>query len=526
MEFIKKLRVIRRKNYIPEEVYKRRWYILGVLNLSLIVVMVGNTSLNVALPILARDLSATNSQLQWMVDSYSLVFAGLLFTTGALGDRFGRKGMLQAGLILYAVASLYAGSLVDSANALIIARIIMGVAGAMIMPSTLSILTNVFPSKERAKAVGIWAGVSGAGIAFGPLLTGFVLEHFSWHAVFLINVPIIVVAIAAGLFLIPRMADPDHTSLDPVGALLSIVGLTSVVYSLIEAPAKGWLSTSTLFVLVFGLVMIGLFIWWESRNDKPMLDVSLFKIPAFGVSALVLTMVFFALMGVFFNMSQLLQLVFEYSPLESAVRMLPIAFTMMIFAPLSPFFVDKLGKRRPVAGGMLLVALGTFLMSRIGVDSSYIFLVGSMVLVSTGMAVAMSPTTDLLMSAVPKSRAGMGSAMNDTTRELGGSLGIAILGSLLASQYATSIKPVAMQVPEAARAAVEHSLAGALTVAARAGDAGIPLANAAKQAWIDGYQHSLLIGAVIIAIASIIVMMFLPDKTADEIPSDGYFEVE
>lgn len=525
MEFIRtKIKMVRRKDYIPEKIYERRWYTLAVLCLSLMVVMVGNTALNVALPVLARDLNATNSQLQWMVDSYSLVFAGLLFTAGAVGDRFGRKGILQAGLVLFGLASLYAGTIADSANSLIWARAVMGMAGAMIMPATLSILTNIFPTKERARAVGIWAGVSGAGVAFGPLLTGFVLEHYSWHSVFLINIPLIIITLLAGAVLIPRTADPDHTHLDPLGAVFSIVGLVALVYAIIEAPIHGWTSPETLVVGFFGLAVLGIFVWWELRVKHPMLDVRLFKNPAFGISALSLTMVFFALMGVFFNMSQLLQLVFGYSPLESAVRMLPVAFTLMISAPLSPRLVEKFGKRRPVAGGMLTVALGIFLLSRIGIDSSYFALAISMVVVALGMGIAMSPTTDLLMSAVPKNRAGMGSAMNDTTRELGASLGIAVLGSLLASQYCQKITPIAVRVPEAARSYVEQSLAGALTVAKQAGQQGDLLATAAKEAWMSGYQYSLVIGAIIITIAAFVAFKGLPENSHDNIPEEGNFE--
>jgi EmrB/QacA subfamily drug resistance transporter len=526
MEFLRsKLKMVKRRDYIPEKVYARRWYTLAVLCLSLMVVMIGNTALNVALPVLARDLNATNSQLQWMVDSYSLVFAGFLFTAGAFGDRFGRKGILQAGLVLFAGASLYAGTLADSSAALIGARAVMGLAGAMIMPATLSILTNVFPPKERAKAVGIWAGVSGAGVAFGPLLTGFVLEHFSWHAVFLINIPLIAVTLLAGVFLIPRTADPEHTHLDPVGAVLSIVGLVALVYSIIEAPHHGWTSPMTLGIGAIGLISLGLFVWWELRHKNPMLDVRLFKIPAFGISALTLTIVFFALMGIFFNMSQLMQLVLGYAPLESAVRMLPIAFTLMISAPISPILAKKFGKRRVVASGMIIVAFGTYLLSRVGVDSSYLSLVVSMIFVALGMGIAMSPTTDLLMSAVPRNRAGMGSAMNDTTRELGGALGIAVLGSILASQYSSKIAPVVAQVPQAAKSAVEQSLAGALAVAGQAGEAGVPLAQAAKEAWMSGYQQSLVIGAILISIAAVIAFIGLPDKAADDIPEEGNFEI-
>lgn len=512
-----KIRKITKRNGNPEYVYSKRWYTLVVLCLSLMVVMVGNTALNVALPVLAMDLSATNSQLQWMVDAYSLVFAGLLFTAGAIGDKYGRKGILQAGLVTFAAGAIYAGILADTANDLILARVIMGIAGALIMPATLSILTNIFPAKERARAVGIWAGISGAAVALGPLLTGYVLEHFSWHMVFLINTPLIAIALISGAFLIPKTIDPEHTKIDLPGALLSIVGLVSLVYSIIEAPHKGWLSLETLAVMALGLATLGLFIWWEKRTKHPMLDIDLFKIPAFSVSSLVLTLVFFALMGIFFNLSQLLQLIYQYSPLESAIRMLPMAFTMMVFAPLAPKFVERFGKRRPVGTGMLMVALGTFFMSSIGIDSPYLQIMLSMMLVSAGMAIAMSPTTDLLMSAVPKNRAGMGSAMNDTTRELGASLGIAILGSILASSYSSKISPLLDQLPAMAKDAAQQSLAGALGVAQRiGGDAGQQLSFMAKQAWVDSYQVSLMIGAIIVAIAALITFRFLPDKSVDD----------
>lgn len=514
-------KIFKRREYDPDTVYKKRWSTLVVLCLSLMVVMVGNTALNVALPVLAGELAASNSQLQWMVDAYSLVFAGMLFTAGAIGDRYGRKGILQVGLILFGAASFYAGVFANSAETLIVARATMGLAGAMIMPATLSILTNIFPPKERAKAVGVWSGISGAGIAFGPLLTGFVIEHFSWHAVFLINIPLIVLGLTLGAILIPRTSDPKHTNLDPLGAIFSIVGLVSLVYAIIEAPHNGWLSSETLGLGGLGIVTIIMFVLWELRTKSPMLDVKLFRNRAFSVSSLTLTLVFFALMGIFFNISQLMQLVFEYTPLESAVRMLPIAFAIMISAPFSSKLVEKFGNRRTVAAGMVLIALGTFMLSRIGIESPYEALVASMITVALGMGTAMSPTTDLLMSAVPKNRAGMGSATNDVTRELGASLGIAVLGSLLASQYSAKIAPIAAQVPEVARSAVEQSLAGALAVAERAGEVGQPLVLAAKQAWVVSYQHSLVIGAVIIAVAAVIAFIGLPNRSADLISEEG-----
>lgn len=521
---LEKARILKRKA-IPTDVYERRWWILGVMCFSLLVVMIGNTALNVALPVLSRELNATNSQLQWMVDSYSLVFAGLLFTMGALGDRYGRKGVLELGLVLFGLAAGYASFFADSAGALIGARAVMGLAGAMIMPATLSILTNVFPVKERARAVGLWAGVSGAGVALGPLLTGFVLEHFSWHAVFMVNLPIIALTLLAVFVLVPKTADPEHTSLDPIGAILSIVGLVALVYAIIEAPVHGWLAGETIGIAMIGLGALLLFVWWESHNKHPMLDVRLFKLPAFGISSLSLTLVFFALMGMFFSMSMLLQLVYGYSPLESAVRTLPVAATLMIAAPLSTKWAEKFGKRRSVAAGMLIVAVGTLILASITVGSSYLTLAFGMAVLAFGMGTAMSPTTDLLMSAVPKNRAGMGSAMNDTTRELGGALGIAVLGSVLASGYGSKIAPVVAQLPDTAKGAVEQSLAGAIVVSQQiGGSAGEALATAAKEAWITGYHHSLYIGAALIAVAAIVAYVGLPDKAADVIHEEGGFE--
>ena len=510
--------ITKRKIHESETIYQRRWWILAVLCLSLLIVMVGNTALNVALPKLSEDLNATNTQLQWLVDSYSLVFAGFLFLASAIGDRFGRKGILQGGLALFAAATLYAGFGADSANQLIGARAVMGLAGAMIMPATLSILTNVFPNKERARAIAIWAGVSGAGTAFGPLLTGYILEHYSWHGAFLISLPLIIIAFVSGMYLLPRSSDPDHTKLDIPGSALSVVGLVSIVYAIIEAPHHGWLSVQTLSVISIGLIAMAAFVWWELKTEHPMLDVRLFKIKAFGVSALVLTLVFFALMGMFFNMSQLTQLVWGYGPLEAAIKMLPMSFAIVFASLLSTKLVNRFGKRRTVGSGMLIMSMGVALLATLGVTPNYFVFVAAMIIAALGMGIAMSPTTDLMMSAVPRSRAGMGSATNDTTRELGGSLGVAILGSLLASQYSQKIAPVLAGMPEQLRAASESSLAGALKVASMLPEQmGQVLTEAAKTAWIDGYRFALIIGAVVIASSAIVAFKWLPDQSEDSV---------
>ena len=501
------------KETLAEKTQRLRWWILSVLCLSLLIVMLGNTALNMALPTLSRQLNASNSQLQWMVDAYSLVFAGFLFLAGDIGDRFGRKGILQVGLFLFGGASLYAAIGVNTANQLIATRAVMGLAGAMIMPATLSILTNVFSKEERPRAVGLWAGISGAGVALGPLLSGYLLEHGSWHNVFLINIPVIILALISGFILIPHTKDANETGFDFAGALLSVVSIVSVVYAIIQAPTAGWLSGQTLGVLALGVAAAAAFVRWELHVKYPMLDVRLFKIPAFGIGSLVLTLVFFSLMGMFFNMSQLMQLVYGYTPLQSAVRLLPVSLGLMIAAPLSPRLVERFGKRLVVSTGMLVVAAGVIMLSTVGTEPNMVHLIFSVVVAAFGMGMAMSPTTDLLMSAVPRTRAGMGSAMNDTTRELGGSLGVAIMGSLLASQYASKITSIVSNLPQAARSAAESSLAGALAVSnAVGGSAGAQLASDAKSAWMHGFTTSLLIGAAIIAVSSLIAFFFLPNK--------------
>ena len=503
---------------IHPDIYRQRWKTLGVLCLALLIIIMGNTSLNVAIPVLSEQLAATNSQLQWMVDAYSLVFAGLLFTAGNIGDRYGRKGILQAGLALFGVATAFAAVVADTAQEVIGARVVMGVAGAMVMPATLSIITNIFPKEERAKAVATWAGISGSGAAIGPLLSGFVLEHWSWNAVFAVNIPFIVVALAAGRFLIPRTPSDHHAPLDLLGAVLSSVGIATIVYAIIEGPTQGWLSPQTMLLAGVGLMVMAVFVAWELRTANPMLDVRLFRIGAFGVSSLALTLVFFSLMGMFFSMSQLLQLVYGYSPLGAAVRLIPISIAMMIAAPRSAGLAARFGKRRVVASGMWLMAAGIGTLTFISAHSNYPLLVSGLFIMAFGMGIAMSPTTDLLMSAVPREQAGMGSAMNDTTRELGGSLGVAVFGSLLASRYSHALAPSLGALPARAQATAEGSLAGALQAGSGLADGGAAIVAAAKEAWVNGFRFSLVIGSAIVAAAGVLAWRCLPDQAHDAAP--------
>jgi hypothetical protein len=387
----------------------------------------------------------------------------------------------------------------------------------MIMPSTLSILTNVVPAGERARAIAIWTAVSGGGAAIGMMISGFLLEHWSWHSVFLLNLPVAAVALVAGMVLIPTSRDPERPKLDFVGAALSTAGIAEVVYGLIEAPTHGWTSAGTLGFLLGGVALIGMFVAWELHTSSPMLDVRLFRQATFGISSLALTLVFFTLMGVFFSISQLFQLVMGYGTFESAVRLAPMFLAMILVAPRSPQLVQRFGARATIAGGLALVGAGIGILAMLSGTPGYAQVALGMSITAGGMALAMSPTTDLLMSSVPTSKAGMGAGMNDTTRELGGSLGVAVLGSVLASQYAASIASATGGLPAAAVATAKASLAGALHVAGTlpAGPAA-QLAAAARSAWMGGLSTAMILGALIIVAAAVIARLGLPGTPTDE----------
>ena len=495
---------------IPPHVYHRRWYILGVLCSSLLLIVLANTSMNVALPTMSQTLGLSASAQQWVVDAYSLVFAGLLFTTGTLGDRFGRKGFLQAGLVLFTLGSAYATFVADSGATVIAARAVMGIGGALVMPTTLSILVNAFPSRERAKAIAIWAGIAGGGGAIGLVFGGWLVEHFWWGSTFAMNLPVGVVAFVLGAWLLPDSKDPDAGRIDVVGSLLSIAGLGTLVFGLIEAPHWGWGSGTTLGVVGAGLTVLGLFVLWELRAAEPMLDMRLFKDRRFGVSSLGVTMVFLVMFGFFFVVVQMFQLMLGYGPFESGLRMLPFVPVMIVMSTMSPRLVGRFGTRLVVSTGMLLTAAGVLLLSRLQVGSGYGDVLAGMIVMSMGMGLTMTPMTDLIMSSVPRDKAGVGSAMNDTTRELGTTLGVAILGSLVSSAYTSNLPSQISLLPAPARNAVEGSLGGAIYVSRQiGGTAGDQLAAAAKEAWVQGVHLAFGVGAVIVLAAAVISYLFL-----------------
>lgn len=502
-----------------ERAYERRWLILGVLCFSLLIIILDNSILNVAIPTIIDDLGATTSQIQWIIDSYTLVFAGLLLTAGALGDRYGRRGALQIGFLIFGLGSV-ASAVINSADALIVTRAVMGIGGALIMPATLSIITNVFPANERGKAIGIWAGVAGLGGALGPLTGGFLVEHFYWGSVFLVNIPIVIVGLIAGVVLIPTSKDPSAPRLDPVGALLSIVGLVSLLYAIIEAPTDGWTEPRILFTLGLGIVLLLVFVVWERRSDHPMLDVTFFKNPRFTAASGSITVVFFAMFGSIFLLTQYFQFVLGYTPLETGIRMLPFAGTMMVLSPTSAKIVQYIGTKITVAIGLGLVTAGLISMSSLAVDSSYGAIVWRLMLMAAGMGFTMAPATDSVMGSLPLAKAGVGSAVNDTTRQVGGALGVAIVGSVLASTYGSKIGEflTGAGAPADAIAAAKGSVGGADQVAQRIAESGVPnaaeiasgLVSTANHAFVDAMHSGVLVAAIPTALGVIMALVFLP----------------
>jgi EmrB/QacA subfamily drug resistance transporter len=514
-----------------------------VLCLSLLVIGLDNTILNVALRSIADDLSATTSQLQWIVDGYTLVFAGLLLTSGSLGDRFGRRSALSVGLVIFAAGSI-ASVFATSAIHLILTRSVMGIGGSLIMPATLSLLTNMFTEpKERARAIGIWAGVSGIGIAVGPLLGGWLLEHFSWGSVFLINVPVVAIALPAGYYLLPNSKAEHSSRLDPVGAVLSVVGLISLVWAIIEAPGKGWTAPEVLTAFAVAAVALSSFVWWQLHSDHPMLDVRIFENRRFTAASVAITLTFFAMFGSMFLLTQFMQYVLGYTPLQAGVRSIPVAAMLMIGGPMSARLVERFGTKHMVAAGLFVVGAGLAVASTATPELGYLARVlPSQLLLGLGISMAMAPATESIMGSLPRDKAGVGSAVNDTTRQIGGAMGVAIIGSIFAGAYRpavdSSLGPLAGTIGQApggdqALHAIRDSIGGAFGVAARAGgdpklidtDAGRRIAAAAQDAFAHSMGRGMLVGAAFAIVGGLIALVFLPATAPDlDVPADGETE--
>jgi EmrB/QacA subfamily drug resistance transporter len=482
-----------------------------VLCLSLLITVVDSTIVNVALPTLARDLRTGTAGLQWITDAYTLAFAALLLMAGAIADRFGRHRALTAGLAVFAAGSL-AAALASSAPGLIAARAVMGIGAAFIMPATLSILTSVFTSPaERAKAIGIWSAVSGLGVAIGPVAGGLLLARFGWDSIFLVNLPLTAAALIGGHWLVPDSRSPVARRLDPAGALVSVAAFTLLTWALIAAPASGWLSAATTARLAGGVAGIAVFAVLEARSDHPMLPLSLLRNRRLATAATALLLLFFALSGTVFLTTQIYQIVLGYSPLAAGLRALPAAMTLAMAAIAGAHLAKRTGPRVPIAGGLALVTAGLAFFATATAASSYTHYVLAMVMVSAGIGLAMSAATTLSMAQLPPALAGVGSAVNDATRNMGSVLGVAIVGSITASVFASRMS---------GHGEADSSVGTAIAAARRGGGAhGADLIHTAATAFIAGADRGVLVAAAATMAGAVVAFVALRKSAAERAQS-------
>ena len=496
--------------------HPHRWRILGVLILALLVTSIDHTIINVAMPSLVGDLGASSAQLQWIVASYTIVFAGLLLTAGSVGDRFGRRHALLAGLATFLGGSIVAAT-AGSTTALIAGRCVMGLGGALLMPTTLSILVNVFGDpRERAKAIAAWTAASGAGIALGPIVGGALMRNFSWSAVFWINVPLLVAAIVGAVHLVPDSRDPHATRLDPVAAVLSIAAISTLVYAIIQGPERGWTSSISLVNFAAGTAIAIVFVGWEMRRDEPMLDMSLFRNRSFSAGSIALGLLFFAMAGTVFLQAQYLQFVLEYTPLAAGLALVPAAIGMLLGTGAGAHLAEMHGGRIAVTAGTLIATGGVAVQAAFVDGGSYLPTGVGLLLFGLGAGIAMPPATEMIMATLPPARAGVGSAVNDTVREFGGALGVAVIGSVAATTYATSMHNELDQFPNLTgtdRSMLVNNVGAAIQSSQHLGDQADQIAAAARTAFVDSMHSSLWIAAGLAFCAAVVAFTQLPRQT-------------
>ncbi|MGW1375076.1 MFS transporter [Streptomyces sp. NPDC002446] len=498
--------------------YARRWWALLVLCLSLLIVVMANTSLIVAAPDMTRDLGLSSSDLQWVVDGYTVPYAALMLVLGSIGDKYSRRGALIAGLVIFAGGSVM-GSLVDETELVIAARAAMGIGAAVVMPATLSLLVAMFPRAERARAITAWTATSGLAIAVGPLVAGWLLEDHAWGSTFLINVPVAVVAVVGALVLVPPSKADGMGRIDYVGGLLSIVSVGSLVYATIEGPHFGWGVGPTAAAVVAGVGLLA-FVGWELRHPHPMLDVRRFASRPFSGSMVAVLFFFFGTFGAIYYSTQFLQFVLGYGALETGVRLLPLAGAVFVGAAVTGRLTPRLGVKALVTAGMAIGTVGVFLLVQVDKGSTYGDFLAPMMLLGVAIGLSVSPATDTIMSSFPESELGVGGGANDTALELGGSLGIAVLGSLLGTAYRDELTDlVGGRLPAAAMETAKDSVGGGLAVAERIaqGPSGAPqqaqaLVDAVHQAFAHGVAQTSLVGGIIMAAGTLIVLAVLPGR--------------
>jgi EmrB/QacA subfamily drug resistance transporter len=508
---------------------RRTRAVLAVVALALMTVVSAVSGLNVALPDLARETGASQTQLTWIVDAYTVVFAGLLLFAGALGDRFGRKHLLTAGLVVFGAAAL-AGAMTDDPGALIVVRAVMGLGAAGIMPTTLSVITTSFPAEERPKAVGVWVGVAGGGAVLGLFATGLLLEWFAWNSFFVLNVGLAVLALVGTLAVVPDSVDPAADGLDTVGAVLSLVAVSGIVLGIIEGPERGWGDPLTLGALATGVAAGSLFVLWELRHPHPLLDPRLFRLRGFSAGSLAIAIQFFASFGLFFTVLQYLQFVADLSPLMAAVCLLPLPLVMIPLARNAPRIAARVGYRRIAPVGLGLTAAGLLVISTVGTDFVYGWFAVGLVVFAMGMALAGTPSTTAITEALPHQKQGVASAVNDTARELGSALGIAILGSALNQAYRDGMAEAVRSLPAQAREAALSSIAFTSSPQVEAaGAAARPVVEAARRSFVDGVHGALVVAAAVALVGAVAVLLLAPRGrgsavASQRVPGDAELE--
>ena len=500
--------------------HPRRRQVLAVMCLSLLIVVVDNTVLNTALPSLARALHASSTDLQWITDGYTLSFAALLIVAGALGDRFGRRGALLLGLAIFGTGSV-AAALSRSPEALIACRAVMGVGGAFVMPATLSILTSVFPAKERAAAIAAWSGVAGIAIVVGPTLGGFLLEHFSWSSVFWINVPLVAIALAAVVAVVPAMppllpVGARRPRLDVPGAVLSALGMLTLIDAVIESGGRGWTSALTIAEVVGAAAFFAAFIARELTCAHPLIDIRIFTDRAFSAAAGSVGVIFFALFGSLFALTQYLQLVHGFSPLSAGLRALPFAAAVLVAAPLSSPLAARLGARVVIPAGLLFMAAGLLALHDVTPTTGLLHLSVGVALMGAGMGLALAPAGESIMSVLPEDQRGVGSAVNDTVQELGGSLGVAVIGSLVTAAYRIDFTTAATaaHLPASIATPARGSIAAADATAAQSGPYAATVTGAAHDAFTTAMTHGFLVAASVAVVGAALAAWALPGRVA------------
>ncbi|MCL2419761.1 MAG: MFS transporter [Conexibacteraceae bacterium] len=509
----------------PEAIHERRWQILGVLILSLLVVVLDTSILNVALKTLAepapKGLGASQSQLEWATNSYTLAFAGLLFTWGILGDRLGRKRILLGGMLAFGLSSVLC-AFAASPDELIAFRALMGISGAAVLPSTLSIISNVFDPAERAKAIGIWAGAVGLAIAIGPVTGGLLLAHFWWGSVFFVNVPIVAIAIALMTRLVPDSRNPEPGRLDPVGVLLSIAGISVIVFGIIRGGDVGWGAPSALAPLAGGVALLGAFIAWERRFPSPILDIGLFRSRRFSGAVGIILLIFCGYMGLLFAVSFYFQAARDYTPLHTGALLLPLAAGQMIFASQSSRLIDRFGPRALVSTGMALMVVTYLYYTQAGAHSPLLPLELILFLQGVAVGITMPPVTTAVVASVPRQKAGAASAINNTSRQVGGALGVAVLGAIVSSAYRAGIRPHLTSVlghHQHALDTASSSIAATLSFAAHAGQVGHALVAPAVASYIHAMHEAAIAAVAIGAIGVIVAATLLPRRAPAPAPA-------